>query len=100
LRGEVWEKAVTYLRQAGAKALVHSAYREAVSCFEQALTALHPLPDPRQKLERGIDLRFELRQSLFPLGELARVFGYLREAEDLGLERLTIPDDSDGCRPL
>ena len=83
LRGEVWEKAVTYLRQAGAKALVHSAYREAVSCFEQALTALHPLPDTRQKLERGIDLRFELRQALFPLGELARVFGYLREAEDL-----------------
>jgi class 3 adenylate cyclase/tetratricopeptide (TPR) repeat protein len=82
-RGEVWEKAVTYLRQAGAKALAHSAYREAVSCFDQALTALHPLPDTRQKLERGIDLRLDLRQSLFPLGELARVLGYLREAEEL-----------------
>jgi class 3 adenylate cyclase/tetratricopeptide (TPR) repeat protein len=82
-RGEVWEKAVTYLRQAGAKALAHSAYREAVSCFEQALTALHPLPDTRQKIERGIDLRLDLRQSLFPLGELARVLAYLREAEAL-----------------
>ena len=30
-RGEVWEKVVTYLRQAGAKALAHSAYREAVT---------------------------------------------------------------------
>ena len=30
LRGEVWEKAVAYLRQAGAKAMERSAYREAV----------------------------------------------------------------------
>ena len=70
-RGEVWEKAVTYLRQAGAKALAHSAYREAVTCFEQALAALHPLPDTHQKVERAIDLRLDLRQSLFPLNELA-----------------------------
>jgi len=82
-RGEVWEKAVTYLRHAGTKALGHSAYREAVNCFEQALTALHPLPDTRQTIERAIDLRLDLRQSLFPLGELARVLGYLREAERL-----------------
>src|SRR5213594_353271 len=71
-RGEVWEKAVTYLRQAGAKALTRSAFREAVSCFEQAVTALHPLPDTHQKVERAIDLRLDLRQALFPLGELAR----------------------------
>ncbi len=82
-RGEVWEKAVTYLRQAGAKALARSAYREAVTCFEQALAALHPLPDTRQKIERAIDLRLDLRQSLFPLGELATGLGYLQEAEGL-----------------
>jgi class 3 adenylate cyclase/tetratricopeptide (TPR) repeat protein len=82
-RGEVWEKAVTYLRQAGGKALAHSAYREAVACFEQALTALHPLPDTRQKIERAIDLRLDLRQSLFPLNELATVWRYLQEAEGL-----------------
>ena len=82
-RGEVWEKAVTYLRQAGAKALARSAYREAVTCFEQALAALHPLPDTRQKVERAIDLRLDLRQSLFPLNELATVWRYLQEAEGL-----------------
>jgi class 3 adenylate cyclase/tetratricopeptide (TPR) repeat protein len=82
-RGEVWEKAVTYLRQAGVKALSHSVYREAVAWFEQALTALHPLPDTRAKVERAIDLRLELRQSLFPLSELATALGYLREAEGL-----------------
>jgi class 3 adenylate cyclase/tetratricopeptide (TPR) repeat protein len=82
-RGEVWEKAVTYLRQAGAKALARSAYREAVTSFEQALAALHPLPDTRQKVERAIDLRLDLRQSLFPLNELAKVWRYLQEAEGL-----------------
>src|SRR4029453_3039264 len=40
VRGEVWGKAVTYLRQAGAKAFGRSALREASSYFKQALTAL------------------------------------------------------------
>jgi class 3 adenylate cyclase/tetratricopeptide (TPR) repeat protein len=83
LRGELWDKAVTYLRRAGAKALAHSAYREAVNWFEQALTALGPLPDTREKTERAIDLRLELRQALFPMGEFARVWTYLQEAEGL-----------------
>ena len=39
LRGEVWDKAVAYCRQAGTNALTHSAYREAVTYFEQALSA-------------------------------------------------------------
>jgi predicted ATPase len=82
-RGEVWEKAVIYLRQAGAKALARSAYRDAVTWFEQALAALHPLPDTRQKIEAAIDLRLDLRQSLLPLNELARILEYLREAEGL-----------------
>jgi class 3 adenylate cyclase/tetratricopeptide (TPR) repeat protein len=82
-RGELWEKAVAYLRQAGAKALARSAYREAVPRFEQALTALASLPDTRQTIERAIDLRLDLRQSLFPLGELTRAMDYLREAEEL-----------------
>ena len=36
-RGEVWEKAVTYVRQAGEKGCARSANREAVRYFEQAL---------------------------------------------------------------
>jgi predicted ATPase len=39
LRGEVWDKALAYCRQAGAKAMTRSANREAVVCFEQALAA-------------------------------------------------------------
>ena len=81
VRGEVWEQALTYLRQAGVKALTRSASREAVTWFEQALTALQQLPETRERLEQAIDLRFNLRTALFPLGAFDRIFGYLREAE-------------------
>jgi tetratricopeptide (TPR) repeat protein len=83
VRGEGWEKAVMYLRQAGAKAFARSANLEAVTCFEQALAALPHLPEIRQTLEQAIDLRFDLTTSLFPLGEFERIFGCLREAEGL-----------------
>ena len=80
-RGEVWDKAVTYLRQAGKKAAARSANREAVAYFEQALIALQHLPESHDTLTLAIDLRIDLRQSLYPLGELARILDYLREAE-------------------
>src|SRR5262249_13702567 len=83
VRGELWEQAVMYLQQAGTKALARSANREAVSSFEQALTALGHLPQTREALERAIDLRFDLRTALFPLGEYARILGCLGEAERL-----------------
>ena len=82
-RGEVWEKAARYLRQAGARAAARSAHREAVGLFEGALTAFRHLPETRETLEDAIDLRFDLRASLLPLGEHERVFEYLREAERL-----------------
>src|SRR5262249_21256316 len=44
-QGEVWDKAVRYLRQAGSKAFLRSANREAASCFEQAVDALGRLPE-------------------------------------------------------
>jgi predicted ATPase len=84
VRGEVWEQAVTYLRQAGAKAFARSANREAVTCFEQALAALAYLPETRETLEHAIDLRFDLRTSLWPLGgRVEQILAYLREAEGL-----------------
>ncbi len=63
-RGEVWDKAVTYLHQAGTKAATHSAYREAVAYFEQALSALKHLPDSREMLEQGIAIRIDLGPAL------------------------------------
>ena len=82
-RGDLWEKAVAYLRQAGAKALARSASREAVAYFEQALAALTHLPETRETREQAIDVRFDLREALFPLAEFGRIDGYLQEAETM-----------------
>ena len=83
LRGELWEKAVTYLRQAGAGAFARSANREAVASFEQSLTALSHVPETRDTLEQGVDLRLALRNALWPLGRFETGFGHLRDAEHL-----------------
>jgi tetratricopeptide (TPR) repeat protein len=82
-RSEVWEKAVTYLQQAGAKAVAHSSSREALAHFEKAMTALSHLPETRQTLERGIDLRLDLRNALHTLAAWKRIEANLREAERL-----------------
>ena len=82
-RGGLWKKAVGYLRQAGAKAASRSAHREAVACLEQALEGLSHLPGSRATMEQAIDLRFDLRNSLHPLGELGRILDHLREAKAL-----------------
>jgi class 3 adenylate cyclase/tetratricopeptide (TPR) repeat protein len=83
LRGEVWDKAVAYCRQAGTKAAEHSAYREAVTYIEQALQALPHLPEGRETLEQAIDLRLDLRQAFFALTAHRPMFDPLREAEVL-----------------
>jgi DNA-binding NtrC family response regulator/tetratricopeptide (TPR) repeat protein len=82
-RAEVWEKALTYVWQAGAKALARSANRDAVAYFEQALTALTHLPETRATQEQAIDIRFGLRNAQVMLAEFGRVEAYLREAEAL-----------------
>jgi predicted ATPase len=83
LRGEVWEKALAYCRQAGEKAMARSAHREAVGYFEQALSTLPHLPEQRDTRAQAIDLRLALRNALFPSGDLGRILAYLREAEIL-----------------
>jgi class 3 adenylate cyclase/tetratricopeptide (TPR) repeat protein len=82
-RGELWERAVGFLRQASAKAAARSAYREAAAGFEQALVALGHLPESRERAQQGIDIRFDLRTTLQAVGEHERVFEHLRAAEAL-----------------
>jgi class 3 adenylate cyclase/tetratricopeptide (TPR) repeat protein len=83
LRGEVWDKALLYYSQAGTKAMEQSAYREAVTCFEQALDALEHLPESRETQEQAIDLRLDLRNALSPLGEQERILDLLQTVESL-----------------
>jgi len=85
--GGLWDRAVQYLWQAGAKALSRSANREAADFLERALAALEHLPETRGRSEQAIDLRFDLRTALLPIGQFARMTDHLREAERLA-ERL------------
>ena len=83
VRGQVWDKALRYLRQAGVKATERSANSEAVVYFEQALEALTHLPESRSTLEQSIDLRLDVRHPLNQLGETERILEHLREADRL-----------------
>ena len=66
LRGELREKAVDYLRQAGVKAAARSALPDARVWFEQALGVLEALPESPSTLEQGFEIRLELRPVLNP----------------------------------
>src|SRR5262249_36391526 len=83
LRGEVWDKAVTYCRQAGARAHDRAAFREAAASFEQALQALEHLPEHSDTKGLAIELRLALAYVLNSLGEYGRHLALLGEAEAL-----------------
>jgi DNA-binding SARP family transcriptional activator len=83
LAAELWAKAVVYNRQAGAKAAWRSAHRQAVRYFEAALDALRHLPETRGAREKTLDILFQLRWSLVPLGEYAKLAESLRRARAL-----------------
>jgi len=87
VRGEVWEKAVPYLRRAALKAAARSALREAQVWFDQALDGLAALPPSPSTLEQGFEIRLELGPVLVQLGEARRRLEHAREAEILA-ERL------------
>ncbi len=82
-RGERWEAAVRYLREAGARAVTRFALREAVSFYERALEAVGHLGETPGARVLAIDLRCDLHNALLPLGDHARLLVLLREAEAL-----------------
>jgi tetratricopeptide (TPR) repeat protein len=83
LRGEAWEKAVGYLRQAAGKAMDRWAYREAAADLDQALDALRHLPDSGPRTEQAIDLHIDASVALGAMGGWAKSIEYAREAEAL-----------------
>jgi len=91
LRGEMWEKAVPYLLQAGLKAFEHSAHREAAASFEQGLDAVQHLPENRVRTEQAIDLHLGASGAMGSMGRRAKGTEHAREArllaESLGDER-------------
>jgi class 3 adenylate cyclase/tetratricopeptide (TPR) repeat protein len=86
LRGEVWEQAAVFCRQAGEKAAARSAYRAAREQFELALGALGHLPATPARREQGIDIRFGLRVALTASGQREQAAQAIHEAETLARE--------------
>jgi predicted ATPase/class 3 adenylate cyclase len=87
VQGTLNEKAVHYLREAGAKAATRAALPDARAWFEQALDVLKSLPENQAVLEQALDVRLELRPVLRQLGEGRNMLERLREAEAIS-ERL------------
>jgi tetratricopeptide (TPR) repeat protein len=67
VRGGITTKAVTYLRQAGAKAVARSANREAIGFLETALALLGELPETSTTLSDALDIQITLGTTLVPL---------------------------------
>jgi transcriptional regulator with AAA-type ATPase domain/tetratricopeptide (TPR) repeat protein len=83
LSGELWEKAVQYLRRAGARAMSRSAYREAAEIYKQALVALSHRPANPDTIQKGIDIRIRLYWALYPIGEFETLLPHFEAAESL-----------------
>jgi DNA-binding SARP family transcriptional activator len=83
VRGELGEKAVPYLRQAGLRAHARSAPQDARAWFEQALSIIETLPQNPSTMEHAFDIMLELRPVLLQLGELRQLPERMRRAEAL-----------------
>ena len=66
-RGGLNASAVSYLRQAGDRAVGRSANREAVAFFEQALGLLEKLPQTPGNLSQALDIRIAVGTPLISL---------------------------------
>ena len=76
-------EAIGYWVKAALLAQARSANREAVTSFEQALHLLEAQPATRETVQRAIDLRVDVKNSLVPVGEFEQIFSHLSEAERL-----------------
>jgi len=86
LRAEAWEKAVDYLRQAGAAAMARGALADVLQRYEQALEVTTRLAKSADNLRRAVDARLDLSGALAPLGQIERAIKLLEEAEPVAKE--------------
>jgi class 3 adenylate cyclase/tetratricopeptide (TPR) repeat protein len=84
LRGEVWDKATTYARQAGDRAAALCVDTEAVAHYQTAMDALTQVPVTPESVRAAIDVRLALRAPLWRGGQLERLLEIFRETEALG----------------
>jgi DNA-binding SARP family transcriptional activator len=77
---EVWDRALSYLRQAGAQAMVRGAVREAAIMLAQAVEAQELLPAGRVRAEDVFDLRVSASRPLYGSGDLV---GFGKRVEEI-----------------
>jgi len=83
LAGEVWDRAVVHLWEAGRRSAAQFANAEAIACLEQALGVLDRLPKSREAMGIAFDILCDLRAVLEPLGEYDRLRRVLESASAL-----------------
>lgn len=83
VRGEVWDRAVTYLLAAARVALSRSDAQRCLSFLEKALALLTRLPPNEQAWHMELELRLEMRNALFSLGRRSEILDHLSAAERL-----------------
>lgn len=84
-RGEMWDKAAVYARQAGDRAAALCVDGEAVTHYERAIEALGHLDVSPESVRTAIDVRLALRAPLWRGGQLERLLEIFRETEALGI---------------
>jgi len=95
VRGELWDRAVTYLREAGTKAVGRSTNVEAIAYFHQGLEIIGKLPPGPEQMQHELRLLLGLGPALqatrgFAAAEVERTYSRARElSEQLG-ERIEL----------
>ncbi|HEY7520679.1 MAG TPA: adenylate/guanylate cyclase domain-containing protein [Methylomirabilota bacterium] len=84
MRGELWDKAARYARQAADRTAAMCVDLEAIEHYRRALDALTRLPATKESVREAIDVRLALRAPLWRRGELEPLLEIFREAEALG----------------
>jgi len=90
VRGEVWDRAVMYVREAGTKAFRRSSNDEAIKYFTQGLEMIGKLPPGHEQRRQELRLLLALGPALqatrgFGVSEVARAYSRARElCEELG----------------
>ncbi len=84
VRGEVWDRALTYVHEAGSKAFARSAVAEAVAYFRQGLAVSARLPQTREQQRQELGLLLALGPALqaahgFGAPEVERTYSRARE---------------------
>ena len=98
-RGEVWEKAVLYLRQAGAKASAAARTGKRLAVLRAGAGGAWRISRRRAKrLEQGIDLRLDLRTALFAARGIRAERRTAPRGRASGPDRSATPGDSAGSR--